>query len=155
MATRTTTNLEDISNREALTREQLLAARTAAFAVDTRAKEAEHLTRIAEDRVADRERGLPRPGHRKGRIARLVWPTTTFFDRWQQRFEGIPSIASNFTIRIGPTAYEFPGDEVTPPSGRRFTEIPVTEVEQDWLTINGVTLCDPGTFNPLTTTEDV
>lgn len=151
---RTIAELTDVENKEALTREQLYAARLATWSISTRQQEAEHKQRIAEDRQQDAIRGLPLPGHRKGRRARLTWPTTLNWERWRDKFEGIPSIDGRYTIRISSTAYEFPGDEVTPPTGRRYTEIPVDEPEVDWLRMHGVTVTQAGSFTePLETNE--
>lgn len=145
---RETTKLTDVDT-SGKTKEQIYAAREAIWKIDTKLKETEHKARYAEDRVVDAASGWPRPGHRGGRRVRLVWADTSTFDSWQAKFEGIPKIDERVSLSIGATAYEFPGDEKTAPSGRRFTEIQVNDAEQDWLKINGVTLCNPGGFDAL------
>lgn len=145
VAERTTTRLTDVDTT-GLTREQRKTARATEFTATTTQERAAVRAIIAEDVVEDYERGLQRPGHRGGARVRLVWADTLAFQRWQNNFGALPGIDTRYALVIGPAAYENPGDDVTPPSGRRYTEIQATEAERDWLEANGVTLCNPGGF---------
>lgn len=145
---RNTTRLTDVDTT-GKTKEQVYTEREAIWKINTKLKETEHLSRYSEDRAEDSLRGWHKPGHRGGRRVRLVWVDSTTFERWRTKFKGLPAIDTRYSLEIGPAAYENPGDDVTAPSGRRYTEIQATQAEQDWLTINGVTLCNPGSFDPL------
>lgn len=47
-----------------------------------------------------------------------------------------------------------PGDDVTPPSGRRFTEVQASMVEIAWLEAKGVSVTRAGSFTETYETDE-
>lgn len=141
--------LEDVDTT-GLTLEQIKSARIAKWRLTQAREKQEHRAQLRDDLEEDKTReNRPNTQRRGGMRVRLVWADTAAFEAWQSEFEGLPRIKNRFAFLITNPAYEFPGDDVTPPSGRRYTVIPVTIAEQHWLEAQGVTITQAHNFEPV------
>ena len=146
---RPTSRLED-PNTTGMNRGQRKAARNIFKVNNGRAAEKAHKDRLKDDIAEDKARGMQPAGRRGGMRVRLHWSTQADFDTWKAKYDGMPGLRkgnkNRYALIIGFPAYEFPGDDVTPPSGRPYTEVYLVESEIHWMEHNGVTVTKPGSF---------
>lgn len=152
--------LEDVAT-EGKTLEQIKTARIAKWQLSKAAEQIAHRREMAKDLVADLQRpDKPPPGRPGGIRVRLVWTDTAAWDAWDQKFDGIPRLKGGFAMDINNPTYEIAatydedtGEQLTPPSGRRYTEIQARLPVIHWLEAQGVTVYRAGGFDPLTFDE--
>lgn len=137
------------------TEEQIETERIAAFRVaDTTTAKRKHRRARQEDAQEDAARpNKPFPGRQPGIRVRLWWPGTPALRQWKQEFQGPRKIGRGWTFEIGAcrygveATYDAEGNELTPASGRRWTEVKVPRRQIHWLLANGVNVSKVGTWN--------
>lgn len=82
-------------------------------------------------------------------IVRVTWPTLAAHAAFVGEQEGVPELPVGIPpLRWGEPAREHPGDEETPPSGRAYNEVDLTEEQCDYLLAQGASISLSGGFGP-------